>query len=81
MQVAVPYNELAAAAARYSASPPYARGRMDLKASFCEARSSVLRAPSSQIGWDDDAVDALGVNGSGSVGIIAPLLMVQTVAA
>ena len=62
-------------------SPPYARGRMDLKASFCEARSSVLRAPSSQIGWDDDAVDALGVNGSGSVGIIAPLLMVQTVAA
>ena len=53
----------------------------DLKASFCEARSSVLRAPSSQIGWDDDAVDALGVNGSGSVGIIAPLLMVQTVAA
>ena len=54
---------------------------MDLKASFCEARSSVLRAPSSQIGCDDDAVDALGVNGSGSVGIIAPLLMVQTVAA
>ena len=53
----------------------------DLKASFCEARSSVLRAPSSQIGWDDDAVDALGVNGSGSVGIIARLLMVQTVAA
>jgi hypothetical protein len=69
------------AGARLLANPPYARGRMDLKASFCEARSSVLRAPSSQIGWDDDAVDALGVNGSGSVGIIAPLLMVQTVAA
>ena len=28
-------------------SPPYARGRMILKASFCEARSAVLRAPSS----------------------------------
>jgi hypothetical protein len=61
-------------------SRPYSRGRV-LKANFCEARSSVLRAPSSQIGWDDDAVDALGVNGSGSVGIIARLLMVQTVAA
>jgi hypothetical protein len=40
------------------------------------------RGQARQIDWFDDAVDALGVNGSGlGGGIIAPLLMVQTVAA
>jgi hypothetical protein len=44
--------------------------------------SSIVVRQARQIDWDDDAVDALGVNGSGFSGASSPhWLMVQTVAA
>ena len=57
-------------------------GKHELKANFCETRSSVSARIFGRLIGCENAVDALGVNGSGLGGASSPReLMVRTVAA